>query len=121
MAKSKEQKAPTTAEVVVVEDTQVTPELELEVQPTISNDVEQEEIVYHESSLELTKFEKQLGLTVQELLEWGTRAQLKHKFASIMESMHNYHMSCESKNDARYKDIMNHILTSCELASTFVR
>lgn len=118
--KKKEQKAPTTPEVVVVEDTQVTPELELEVQPTISNDVEHEEIVYPES-LELTKFEKQLGLTVQELLEWGTRAQLKHKFASIMESMHNYHMSCESKNDARYKDIMNHILTSCELASTFVK
>lgn len=102
MAKAKQAKqAPTTPEVVAVEGTI-------------------EETSY--TPPELTKFEKQLGITAESFTgEYSPSADLKVRFASIMELMYNYHMSCESKNDARYKDIMNHILTSCELASTFVR
>lgn len=72
--------------------------------------------------MELTRFEKQVGLT-SEVFTAGYRpsTDLKFQFAAIMETMHNYHMSCEDKNQSRYNDIMNHILHSCELASTFVR
>jgi len=71
----------------------------------------------------LSNIQKQCGLTVENFssMEYSPSVELKLMFAEIMETMHNYHMSCESKNQARYNDIMNHIVTSCELVNTFVR
>lgn len=115
MAKAKQkEEAPMVDESIMVEDALTTNEGAIE--------AEQDSPVESISVPELTKFEKQLGVTTESFTgEYSPSVDLKLKFASIMELMHNYHMSCESKNDARYKDIMNHILTSCELASTFVR
>jgi hypothetical protein len=116
MAKSKERKTPIATEVAVVEIAQVEASAELNADQSI------EDVVESYTPPEPTKFEKQLGITTESFMrEYSPSVDLKVRFASIMELMQNYHMSCESKNDARYKDIMNHILTSCELASTFVK
>ena len=113
MAKAKQkEEAPMVDESIMVED------------PLTTNEGAIEGVIEEASYTppELTKFEKQLGVTEESFMgEYSPSADLKVRFASIMELMHNYHMSCESKNDARYKDIMNHILTSCELATTFVK
>jgi hypothetical protein len=71
----------------------------------------------------LSIIHKQCGITIEDLssVEYRPSVELKLMFADIMETMHNYHMSCESKNQARYNDIMNHIVTSCELVNTFVK
>lgn len=71
----------------------------------------------------VSKFERQTGVTQEELntSEYNPKVQLKIMFADIMETMHNYQMSQEGQNQSRYNDIMNHILTSCQLVDTFVK
>ena len=117
MAKAKQAKeAPTTPEVVAVEGTQAETVEESNAEQSV------EVIVEVAPHIEPTKFEKQLGVTAEMLSSgYSPSVNMKTQFAFIMETIQNYHMSCESKNDARYKDIMNHILTSCELATTFVK
>ena len=80
-------------------------------------------ILVEEPQIKLSSIQKQCGITVEDLssLDYSPSVELKLMFSDIMETMHNYHMSCESKNQARYNDIMNHIVTSCELVNTFVK
>ena len=83
----------------------------------------EESALVEETQISLSNIQKQCGITVEDLssIDYSPSVELKLMFADIMETMHNYHMSCENKNQARYNDIMNHIVTSCELVNTFVR
>jgi len=113
----KKEKAPKVEESALVEETIVITEESTEVEETIE---EESTEVYVPT---LSNIQKQCGLTVENFssMEYSPSVELKLMFADIMETMHNYHMSCESKNQARYNDIMNHIVTSCELVNTFVK
>lgn len=116
----KKQKTPIATEVAVVEVAQVEASAELNADQSVEGVFEV--VVEVAPHIEPTKFEKQLGVTAEMLSSgYSPLVNMKTQFAFIMETIQNYHMSCESKNDSRYKDIMNHILTSCELATTFVK
>jgi hypothetical protein len=106
----KKEKAPKVEESALVEETTIEQLLEEVITDAIYTPT-------------LSNIQKQCGLTVENLssMEYSPSVELKLMFADIMETMHNYHMSCESKNQARYNDIMNHIVTSCELVNTFVK
>ena len=112
----KKEKAPKVEESILVEETTISTE---EVITEESFEVK-EEAIYVPT---LSSIHKQCGLTIENFssMEYSPSVELKLMFAEIMETMHNYHMSCESKNQARYNDIMNHIVTSCELVNTFVK
>lgn len=83
----------------------------------------EESALVEKPQIKLSIINKQCGITVEDLssIDYSPSVELKLMFADIMETMHNYHMSCESKNQARYNDIMNHIVSSCELVNTFVK
>jgi hypothetical protein len=110
MRKKETTKAPKVEESALVEETTIEQLLEEVITDAIYTP-------------KLSNIQKQCGITIEDLssVEYRPSVELKLMFADIMETMHNYHMSCESKNQARYNDIMNHIVTSCELVNTFVR
>lgn len=117
MRKKETTKAPKVEESALVEETTIEKLLE---EVIAKDEAEAIDAIYAPT---LSNIQKQCGLTVENLssLDYSPSVELKLMFADIMETMHNYHMSCESKNQARYNDIMNHIVTSCELVNTFVK
>ena len=108
----KKEKAPKVEESALVEETTI--------EKLLEEIITEEEAIYVPT---LSNIQKQCGLTVENFssMEYSPSVELKLMFAEIMETMHNYHMSCESKNQSRYNDIMNHIVSSCELVNTFVK
>jgi hypothetical protein len=112
MRKKETTKAPKVEKSILVEETTI--------EKLLEEVIVKDEPIYTPT---LSNIQKQCGLTVENLssLDYSPSVELKLMFADIMETMHNYHMSCESKNQARYNDIMNHIVTSCELVNTFVK
>lgn len=122
MRKKETTKAPKVEESALVEEPQMNI-LEESNLPTenIEEEVIEEEVLQYVPKL--SSIHKQCGITVEDLssLDYSPSVELKLMFSDIMETMHNYHMSCESKNQARYNDIMNHIVSSCELVNTFVK
>jgi len=115
--RKKETTAPKVEESALVEETTIEKLLE---EVNAADEAEAIEAIYVPK---LSIIHKQCGITVEDLssIDYSPSVELKLMFADIMETMHNYHMSCESKNQARYNDIMNHIVTSCELVNTFVK
>jgi hypothetical protein len=110
MRKKKTTEAPVVEESTMVEEVSIEQAVELVT-----------EVVMPERKL--SNIQKQCGLTLEDIssMEYSPSVELRLMFADIMDTMHNYHMSCESKNQSRYNDIMNHILTSCQLVNTFVK
>ena len=112
MRKKETTKAPKVEKSILVEETTI--------EKLLEEVIVKDEAIY---TPKLSSIQKQCGITVEDLssLDYSPSVELKLMFSDIMETMHNYHMSCESKNQARYNDIMNHIVTSCELVNTFVK
>ena len=119
MRKKKTTEAPVLEESNMVEEVSIEQTVEFEVGQESPVDLDE----FCAPEIKLSNIQKQCGLTLEDIssMEYSPSVELKLMFADIMDTMHNYHMSCESKNQSRYNDIMNHILTSCQLVNTFVR
>jgi hypothetical protein len=119
MRKKKTTEAPVVEESTMVEEVSIEQAVELEVHPEAQVNLDE----FCAPEIKLSNIQKQCGLTLEDIssMEYSPSVELRLMFADIMDTMHNYHMSCESKNQSRYNDIMNHILTSCQLVNTFVK